>query len=59
MHSNNNSEKVTCVECRMSFPKDDLERSCSNCFACTLCEKYICAGCKNEIIIKPVGSKND
>lgn len=44
--------KVNCNHCSNSYIKDDLKRSCSNCFACLSCEIYICPNCKNEIVVK-------
>jgi hypothetical protein len=45
---------VYCRECGETFTKDDLQRSCSNCFVCTSCEIYICPVCRFEIVVKEV-----
>lgn len=50
-------EKVVCPECGSKFDKDDLKRSCGNCFACVSCEIYICYNCKAEIVVKPMLKK--
>lgn len=49
----NEEEKyqVHCTHCNTSWDKRDLERSCSNCFACTGCEAYICPQCRYEIVV--------
>jgi hypothetical protein len=52
-----NEEKnyqVSCTRCNKSWDKRDLERSCSNCFACTGCEAYICPDCRYEIVVVPI-----
>lgn len=49
-----NIDKIKCENCGSEFSKDDLQRSCSNCFACTSCEIYICYHCKHEIVVKPI-----
>lgn len=48
------SDLVTCLSCNNQYAKDDLQRSCGNCFACTGCEIYICPNCRRQIVIKPV-----
>ena len=45
---------VTCRTCGSTFAEDDLEKTCSNCFACSGCEIYICPSCNNEIVLKPI-----
>ncbi len=50
-------EIVECQHCGKTFDKKDLDRSCSNCFACTSCETYICPECGNEIVVKPIKRK--
>jgi len=45
---------VTCPHCGEEFAKADLRRYCSNCFACTGCERYLCAACDEVIEIVPV-----
>lgn len=48
-------EKVyTCINCNFQFSNLDVPRACSNCFACTGCEIYICPQCSEEVVIKPV-----
>lgn len=44
----------TCNECGFEFSNLDVPRSCSNCFACTGCEIYICPSCREEVVIKPI-----
>jgi len=59
MAFNNSIEesKVSCKECGKSFSKDDLSRSCSNCFVCASCEIYICPGCRAEIVVREAQKK--
>lgn len=45
---------ITCTHCEKSWDKKQLERSCSNCFACTGCEAYICQECRYEIVVVPI-----
>ena len=45
--------QVSCTHCGKPWDKTQLDRSCSNCFACTACEAYICPGCRHEIVVKP------
>jgi len=48
-------EKIyTCKTCGFQFSNLDVEKTCSNCFACSGCEIYICPSCKNEVVILPV-----
>ncbi len=47
------SQTVTCPSCKNSFSKKNLKRNCSNCFACTGCEVYICYHCGERIVIVP------
>jgi predicted Zn-ribbon and HTH transcriptional regulator len=48
-------EKIyACKACGFQFSNLDVPRSCSNCFACTGCEIYMCPSCKAEVVIKPV-----
>lgn len=51
---NGNDEIVKCSNCGFEAPKDHLSRSCSNCFACTGCEIYVCPKCREEIVVKPM-----
>lgn len=46
--------KIHCANCNSDFDKEDLQRSCANCFACTNCEIYICANCRSGIVVKPM-----
>lgn len=47
-------EKITCEQCGSSFHKEELTIICSNCFACTGCERYLCPVCDVAIVIAPV-----
>ncbi len=48
-------EKIyECQECNFRFSNEDVPRTCSNCFACTGCEIYICPSCGSEVVIKPM-----
>jgi len=49
--------KVICTECGKKFDKDDLQRSCSNCYVCSSCEIYICTGCRSEIVVTEAQKK--
>ena len=54
-------DTIKCEHCGKSWDKTLLSKSCSNCFACTGCEAYICQGCRYEIVItpsKPMKRKN-
>lgn len=42
---------VTCSHCGKIWPKNLLEKSCSNCFACTGCETYLCPVCRYDIVV--------
>ena len=44
----------TCKNCDSQFSNFDVPRTCSNCFACTGCEIYICPQCEEEVVIKAV-----
>ncbi len=44
--------QVKCPQCKTIHHKKDLKRNCSNCFACTGCEVYICSSCKERIVVK-------
>ena len=44
----------TCSSCGFQFSNLDVTRSCSNCFACTGCEIYLCPSCNSEVVIKPM-----
>jgi len=48
------NDEITCTHCGKRWDKQQLERSCSNCFACTGCVAYICAECRYEIVVEPV-----
>lgn len=48
-------EKIyECTSCGHLFSNLDVPRSCSNCFACTGCEVYVCPSCLEEVVIKPM-----
>jgi predicted RNA-binding Zn-ribbon protein involved in translation (DUF1610 family) len=48
-------EKIyTCNSCGFQFSNLDVDRNCSNCFACTGCEMYNCPSCGEEVVIKPM-----
>ncbi len=48
-------EKIyTCGNCGFAFSNLDVPRTCSNCFACSGCEIYLCPSCKTEVVIKPI-----
>ncbi len=44
---------IICAHCLKKWDKTLLTRSCSNCFACTGCEAYVCPECRYEIVIIP------
>jgi len=46
---------ITCGNCGFSFRRGNLDKQCSNCFACTGCEIYLCPNCDNEMVIRPIG----
>lgn len=46
-------QNITCAHCGKTWSKELLAKSCSNCFACTGCEAYICADCRYEIVVVP------
>ncbi len=49
------NEKIyKCDSCGFKFSNLDVRRTCSNCFACTGCEIYICPECNAEVVIKPI-----
>ena len=48
----------TCQSCGFQFSNFDIQRICSNCFACTGCEIYVCPSCYAEVVIKPIKSMN-
>ncbi|MBK6282212.1 MAG: hypothetical protein IPF54_05680 [Draconibacterium sp.] len=48
-------EKIyICTSCGFQFSNLDVDRTCSNCFACTGCEIYNCPSCDAEVVIKPI-----
>lgn len=47
-------ELLNCPNCKNQYAKDELQRDCGNCFACTGCEIYICPNCRREIVVKPI-----
>lgn len=48
----------SCPSCGFAFSDFDVPRTCSNCFACTGCEIYICPSCSSEVVIKPMKPLN-
>lgn len=54
-----NNDHVSCKNCGASFHKEDLQRSCGNCFACFSCEIYVCPVCEHEIVVRPMKKKGD
>ncbi len=50
---------ILCHECGTSFERDLAYQICSNCFACTGCEIYICPECAIEIVVKPKKERID
>ena len=44
---------ILCHNCGFSLERDDLFRSCGNCFACLGCEIYICPECGIELVVRP------
>ena len=44
----------SCLECGFKFSNLDVLCTCSNCFACTGCEIYLCPSCGSEVVIKPM-----
>lgn len=48
-----------CKSCGFAFSSLDAQRACSNCFACTGCEIYICPKCGDEVEIKPMQKMSD
>jgi len=47
-------KNYTCNTCGFQFSNFDVQRACSNCFACTGCEIYICPSCQKEVVIIPM-----
>jgi hypothetical protein len=43
-----------CEKCGFRFSDKDVPKICSNCFACSGCEIYVCPGCGDEVVIKPI-----
>ncbi len=52
MEKDRNINKVICPKCKKEYAVRDLKRNCSNCFACTGCEVYLCS-CRGRIVVKP------
>jgi len=50
---NTGPDEIKCERCDKVWDKKQLTRSCSNCFACTGCEAYICPECRYEIVVVP------
>ncbi len=53
-----NEKFYRCESCGFQFSNLDVTRTCSNCFACTGCEIYLCPSCNAEVIIKPMKPMN-
>ncbi len=53
MKEDKNINNVICPKCKTEYSTQDLKRNCSNCFACTGCEVYICYKCRGRIVVKP------
>ena len=47
-----------CNFCGIKFSRDEAIKVCSNCFACTGCEIFICPGCGEEVVIKAIKKPN-
>jgi len=47
---------IVCDKCGFRFNREETDKHCSNCFACTGCEIYYCPVCDFEIIITPIQS---
>lgn len=47
-------KNYSCQSCGFSFSNLNVLRTCSNCFACTGCEIYLCPSCEKEVVIKPM-----
>lgn len=47
-------EYVVCRSCQYQFERYTERQLCSNCFACTGCERYICPQCDGRIEVIPV-----
>jgi predicted RNA-binding Zn-ribbon protein involved in translation (DUF1610 family) len=43
----------SCTGCGFLYSNLDASRVCSNCFACTGCEIYLCPSCGEEVVFKP------
>ncbi len=48
----NEENKIECSTCSNKYTLGDLRRHCSNCFACTGCEIYICPNCDARIVVR-------
>jgi predicted Zn-ribbon and HTH transcriptional regulator len=58
MFATKKEKTLGCKYCGFQFSNLDVDKTCSNCFACTGCEIYICPSCKNEVVVKPVKKMN-
>jgi hypothetical protein len=47
-------KKYNCSACDFQFSNLDVDRVCSNCFACSGCEIYMCPNCGKEVTVKPI-----
>ena len=45
---------IVCSDCGFIFTDQDDTKTCSNCFACTGCEIYICPSCGTEVVVKAI-----
>ncbi|HEX7583196.1 MAG TPA: hypothetical protein VF373_00795 [Prolixibacteraceae bacterium] len=45
---------LSCTHYGKTWDRNMLPKSCSNCFACTGCEAYICQECRYEIVVVPI-----
>lgn len=54
MISGKKEKLYRCSECGFEFTNLQVDRTCSNCFACTGCEIYLCPNCSAEVVIKPI-----
>ena len=54
MISGRKEKTYICSECGFQFSNLDVPRTCSNCFACTGCEIYLCPSCQAEVLVRPI-----
>lgn len=58
MFATKKEKYYNCKSCGFRFSNLEIDKICSNCFACTGCEIYICPSCKSEIVVKPIKPMN-